>query len=70
MSSPEELKSYFDEALIDQFTTEVHDRAEEVDETSEQDWYSLTLGWAIAKGLEPEPAHMFAIYIRYCTDLG
>ena len=32
MSSPEELKSYFDEALIDQFKTEVSDRAEEVDD--------------------------------------
>ena len=70
MSSPEELKSYFDEALIDQFKTEVSDRAEEVDESNSEDWFSLTIGWAIGKGLEPEPAHMFAIYIRYHTDLG
>lgn len=70
MSSPEELKSFFDEALIDQFKTEVSDRAEEVDESNNEDWFSLTIGWGIAKGLEPEASHMFAIYIRYHTDLG
>ncbi len=70
MSSPEELKSYFNESLIEQFKTEVSDRAEDVDPSNNEDWFSLTIGWGIAKGLEPEPAHMFAIYIRYHTDLG
>ena len=41
-----------------------------VDPGNEQDWFSLTLGWAIAKGLEPEEAHKFAIHIRYHTALG
>lgn len=70
MSSPEELKSYFDEGLIDQFKSEVSDRAEEVDPGNNEDWFSLTIGWGIAKGLDPENAGMFAIYIRYHTELG
>jgi hypothetical protein len=70
MSNAEEMKKEFDESLIDQFKTEVSDRADDVDPSSDHDWFSLTLGWAIAKGLEPEPAHTFAIYIRYHTDLG
>lgn len=58
------------EALAKQFEEEVHSKASEVDPSSEQDWYSLTLGWAIAKGLTPEQAHEFANHIRYHTDLG
>lgn len=56
--------------LIDLFKTECHDRAEEIDESNEQDWFSLTLGWAIAKGLSPDEAHKFALHIRYKTELG
>lgn len=52
------------------FKSEVHDRASEIDESNEEDWFSLTLGWAIAKGLSPEDSHDFALYIRYDTDLG
>lgn len=52
------------------FKTECHDRSKEIDYSQEQDWYSLTLGWAIGKGLEPEEAHDFALHIRYHTDLG
>lgn len=52
------------------FKSEVHDKASEIDEDSSQDWFSLTLGWAIAKGLSPEHSHYFARYIRYYTNLG
>ena len=52
------------------FKTECHDRAEEIDSSNEQDWFSLTLGWAIAKGIPPDDAHSLATYIRYSTDLG
>lgn len=57
-------------ALKALFKTEVHDRASTVDDNDSQDWYSLTLGWAIAKGLTPADAHKFATHIRYSTDLG
>lgn len=52
-----------------QFKSEVSNRAEEVDPEDERDWYALTLGWALAKGLAPAAAHEFARYIRYQTDL-
>lgn len=50
--------------------TEVADRAEEIDPNSAHDWLGICYGWAIAKGLEPDEAHKFAIFIRYGTDLG
>lgn len=56
--------------LIDQFKIECHDRASEIDEANDQDWLSLTLGWAIAKGLSPSDAWDFALHIRYETELG
>lgn len=57
-------------ALQAQFEEEVNRKAKEVDPSQDQDWFSLTLGWAIAKGLTPKEAHDFAIFIRYHTDLG
>jgi hypothetical protein len=56
--------------LIESFKTEIGDRVNEVDPAREQDWYSLALGWGIAKGLTPDAAHDFARYIRYNTKLG
>lgn len=47
------------------FKKEVCDRSEEIDEDQEQDWFSLSLGWAIAKGIPPEEAHHFAVCVRY-----
>lgn len=55
--------------LLYLFKKEVHDLADDVDPSFEEDWKSLTIGWAIAKGLEPEAAREFAIYVRYNTDL-
>ena len=52
------------------FKTEVHDRASEVDPSSSEDWFSLTVGWGIAKGMSGDDAHEFAVHIRYKTDLG
>jgi len=52
------------------FKVEVHDKAAEVDPGQEEDWRSLTLGWALAKGLTPEEAHEFSFHIRYNTELG
>jgi len=55
--------------LLPVFKAEIHDRASEIDPSSEQDWFSITLGWAIAKGLTPDEAHAFALHVRYKTDL-
>jgi len=56
--------------LKNEFKIECSDRSEEVDPESEEDWHSLTLGWAIAKGLSPDDASTFANFIRYHTNLG
>lgn len=56
--------------LTKQFEAEVTNRADEVDPDHIHHWESLTMGWAIAKGLHPEEAYDFAIYIRYETELG
>jgi hypothetical protein len=56
--------------LVQKFKLQVHDQAKEVDPTDEQDWFSITLGWALANGLTPKEAHVFATHIRYETDLG
>jgi len=58
------------EALAKQFKSEVSDRSKEVDAEDEYDWLSLTVGWALAKGLSPKEAAAFALYIRYETELG
>jgi hypothetical protein len=52
------------------FKKEVHDMADEIDPDNSLDWYSLTIGWAIAKGMTPDEAENFACVIRYETDLG
>ncbi len=67
------MMEYSDEVkkeLTERFKMEVSIFPHEVDPDSEEDWKSLTIGWAIAKGLNPTDARKFAIYIRYQTDLG
>lgn len=56
--------------LIKQFTNEVVQHTNEIDPDGDEDWHSLTVGWAIAHGLEPELARKFAHHIRYKTELG
>jgi hypothetical protein len=56
--------------LLEQFRFEVFERMVEVNSGDEEDWYSLTLGWALGKGLEPTDAHDFARFVRYKTDMG
>jgi hypothetical protein len=57
------------DTLQAQFKTECHDHGSEIDPENNHDWLSLTIGWAIAKGLSPDNANDFAIYIRYSTNL-
>jgi len=51
--------------MLEVFKREVADRAAEVDPKKEHDWYSVTVGWAMGKGLSPVEANAFARYIRY-----
>jgi len=51
------------------FKVEVNDHSSKVDPDDEEDWKSLTLGWALAKGVSPAEARDFASYVRYETDL-
>ncbi len=51
------------------FKTEVTKNSKEIDFSNELDWFSLTIGWAIGKGLTPNEAWKLATYIRYKTDL-
>jgi len=55
--------------LIELLKKEVDDKSKEIDPNNEFDWYSLVIGWAIAKGLSPEEAIEFSTHIRYKTDL-
>ena len=55
--------------LLALFKTEVSDYAKKIDRDNEHCWRSLTLGWALAKGMTPARANAFAIYVRYNTDL-
>ena len=55
--------------LLRLFKSEVDERAPDIDPDNKQDWYALTLGWALAKGMEPDAAHDFARFVRYNTEL-
>lgn len=59
-----------DDKLIESFKKEVDDKARDIDQNNEYDWFSLTLGWALGKGLNPDLAFDFALHIRYHTELG
>nr|WP_250808473.1 hypothetical protein [Neorhizobium tomejilense] len=52
------------------FRREVYDRRDEIDPTCREDRFTLALGWAIAKGMQPREARDFAIYIRYQSYMG
>lgn len=65
--------------LVKRYKTEVDDvilsyeddeNGRAVDLLDESDFHSLTIGWAMAQGLNPTDAFDFANHIRYHTDLG
>lgn len=58
--------------LVTIFQVEVfrdRDKIEKGGPSGTEDWYSLTVGWALGKGLTSEEAHEFASHIRYNTDM-
>jgi hypothetical protein len=68
------------DALLEKFRTEVHDKASIIDPDNELYWKEITLGWALAQGLDgsvewetdeeaKNNAHNFALYVRYWTDM-
>jgi len=61
---------YYGSTFEPLFKVEVYDKGDEVDPGGEFCWRSLTVGWALAKGLSPESAYEFANHIRYHTELG
>ena len=63
MAVPTHIKNL--QQLLTEYKATVSDRAAEVDPGSCQDWYSLCLGWGIAKGLSPDDAHAFALHVGY-----
>jgi len=68
---PKSKRSVFSGSWLERdFKKECSDRSKQIDSQDEYDWYSLTLGWAIGKGIKPGAAKRFAIHIRYNTGLG
>jgi hypothetical protein len=57
------------EENLELFRREVTENADKIDPYDDNDWHSLVLGWAIAKGMSPEEARKFANYVSYETDL-
>lgn len=51
--------------LLQEYRDTVSSKAEEIDPSNEQDWYSMCLGWGLAKGLSVEQAHSFALHVSY-----
>jgi len=51
--------------LLEKFRKEICERSKEIDEDSQQDWYSLSLGFFLACGATPQQAHELSIEVRY-----
>ncbi|KKM71653.1 hypothetical protein LCGC14_1428520 [marine sediment metagenome] len=52
------------------FKYDVHDKANEIDPNDEHLWSSLTLGWALGRGMNPKKAVAFSRHIRHHTRFG
>lgn len=51
--------------LLKEFHTQVSDKEDAIDPGSAEDWHSIAIGWALAKGLVPLEALDFAWKVRY-----
>ena len=54
--------------LIAAWKKDVFDKSDKVDPGNELDWFSLAIGYFIAKGLNPEDAYNLSIHVRYQTS--
>ena len=54
-----------DDVLMRTFKRKICDRADEIDPTSELDWYSLSIGFFMALGLDSARAGDYANEARY-----
>ena len=52
-------------ALVDSFKKDCGDQAKTIDPDEERDWYALSLGYFLAKGLNIEDATDLALIVRY-----
>lgn len=53
------------EELLRAHKRELADRAEEIDPNNEYEWLSMSIGFFIAKGAQPEEAFELAVIERY-----
>lgn len=61
---------FLKEEITTQFEDEVHNKCDKIDPENNEDWRSITIGFALGKGKSPEFAVDFATFIRYHTTLG
>lgn len=54
---------------LSEFAEQVTQFSEDIDPDNERCWLSLTVGWAVAKGMTGEDANDFATWVRYETEL-
>lgn len=47
------------------FKLEVITKQVDIDPDNEYDWFAISVGWALAKGLTPLEANNFALFARY-----
>lgn len=52
-------------AYYKDFKVEVIAKKPDIDPDAEYDWFAISMGWALAKGLTTSQAHDFALFARY-----
>ena len=53
------------EELEREWRISVYDKGSEIDPSDERDWYSMAIGWLLAKGVQPDEAYKIAVDWRY-----
>ncbi len=56
--------------LTEQFVLEVRSKHKQIDPEGVLDWFVLTMGWALGKGVPIDSVYAFAVHIRYHTPHG
>lgn len=60
-----ENQSLDTKSLLRIFESEVCSQSQSIDEDNDVDFRSLAIGWAVAKGLSPKEARLFAIEVKF-----